>query len=196
MSLFPRWMTSELSPVLRLMDEYDRASRELSREAFKGVGGFQPRFDVRETKEAYELSGELPGIEQKDINIEWQGSDTLTISGRTEHRSERGTPPKGFIEGEDKNQSHQPTVEDEAGEGSSSQQKTAVATTGSKDVQKHDPAQGRYWIAERSVGEYSRSFSFPSPVDHDNVKASLKNGVLNIVVPKAKPTQPKKIQIE
>jgi HSP20 family molecular chaperone IbpA len=186
-------MTSEVSPVFRLIDEYDRATRELSREAFKGVGGFQPRFDVRETKEAYELSGELPGIEQKDINIEWQGSDTLTVSGRTEHRSERGTPPKGFVEGEDKS-SHQPTVEDEA-EGSNAQQSTQVATTGSKEVQKSS-SEGRYWITERSVGEYSRSFSFPTPVDHDAVKASLKNGVLSIVVPKAKPTQPKKITIE
>jgi HSP20 family molecular chaperone IbpA len=193
MSLFPRWASSDFSPVFRLVDEYDRAARELTHGALKGMGGFQPRFDVKETKEAYELHGELPGVEQKDVNIEWQGPETLSISGRTEHRSESGTPPKGFVEGEQK--SHQPTVEDEAEAESSKKPETEVATTGPKEVQKK-PEEGRYWITERSVGEYHRSFSFPAPVDHDNVKASLKNGVLNIIVPKAQRVTPKKITIE
>lgn len=180
------------------MDEYDRAARELTRDTLKGMGGFQPRFDVKETKEAYELQGELPGVEQKDINIEWQGPDTITISGRSEHRNERGAPPKGFVEGENaEEKSHQPTVEDEAEAEaeSSKKEETAVTTTASKDVQKK-PEDGRYWITERSVGEYHRSFSFPAPVDHDNVKASLKNGVLSIIVPKAKRLEPKKITVE
>lgn len=196
MSLFPRWASSDFSPVFRIVDECDRAARELSREVSKGMGGFQPRFDVKETKEAYELHGELPGIEQKDINIEWKEPDTLSISGRSEYRSESGQPPKGFVEGENKEkESHQPTVEDEAEAEGSKTQESAVATTGSQEVQKK-PEEGRYWISERSVGEYHRSFSFPAPVDHDNVKASLKNGVLSIVVPKAKRTQPKKVTIE
>lgn len=42
----------------------------------------------------------------------------------------------------------------------------------------------RYWVAERSVGELQRSFSFPRQVEVESVKASLEDGVLRIVVPK------------
>jgi len=200
MTLFPRWASADFAPVFRIMDEYDRATRELTREAFKGVGGFQPRFDVKETKEAYELQGDLPGLEQQDINIEWRAADTLAISGHIERRSERGTPPKAIEEPEvSKEKSHQPTVEDEPEtetEGSKTEE-TAVATPAtSQEVQKQPEEQSRYWVSERSVGEYHRSFTFPAPVDHDNVKASLKNGVLSVIVPKAKRHQPKKITIE
>ncbi|SMQ56465.1 unnamed protein product [Zymoseptoria tritici ST99CH_3D7] len=66
---------------------------------------FTWKFDVRETKDNYELHGELPGIDQKsidpkNINIEFSDAQTLTIKGRTEHHREEGTPPAGLIEGE------------------------------------------------------------------------------------------------
>jgi len=187
MSLFPRF--ADFTPMLRIMDEYDRAARELTREASQSLRNFHPKFDVKETKDAYELHGELPGVEQKDIEITWQDGNTLSVSGRVEHRSER---KQGFVEGEE-NKTKQPTVEDENTEG---KEDTAVTTTGSKEVQKKPEEEARYWITERSVGEFHRSFSFPSPVDHDNVKASLKNGVLTLLVPKASRTQPKRINIE
>ena len=199
MALFPRWASTDFAPVFRLMDEYDRATRELTREAFKGVGGFKPRFDVKETKDAYELHGDLPGIEQQDINIEWSTPDTLAISGRVERHSEKGTPPKVVEAAEaSEEKSHQPTVEDEPEAEGSKKEETAVATTETaQEVQKR-PEESKFWLSERSVGEYHRSFTFPAPVDHDSVKASLKNGVLSVVVPKAKPkrSQLKKITIE
>lgn len=177
--------------MFRIIDEYDRAARDLTRDATQGLRGFLPKFDVKETKESYELHGELPGVEQKDIDINWQDGNSLSISGHVEHRSER---KKGFVEGEDnKSKSKQPTVEDEKEGG---EKETAVTTTESKEVQKKSEDEGRYWITERSVGEFHRSFSFPSPVDHDNVKATLKNGVLTVIVPKARRTQPKRIAIE
>jgi hypothetical protein len=49
---------------------------------------------------------------------------------------------------------------------------------------------------ERSVGEFARSFSLPDPVDHENVKASMKNGILSIVVPKMQKSKTqKRVQI-
>jgi len=54
----------------------------------------------------------------------------------------------------------------------------------------------KYWVSERSVGEFRRDFSFPARIDQDAVKASLKNGVLSIVVPKAKAVKSKKVTIE
>lgn len=46
--------------------------------------------------------------------------------------------------------------------------------------------QGDYRILlnERLVGEFHRTFAFPAPVEEDNVRASMENGVVCIVVPK------------
>ncbi|KAF7712131.1 Uncharacterized protein PECH_004233 [Penicillium ucsense] len=52
-----------------------------------------------------------------------------------------------------------------------------------------DDAEGAWWCAERSTGEFRRSFSFPRPVDRDHVEAMLKNGVLYIQIPKAEQDQ-------
>jgi HSP20 family molecular chaperone IbpA len=56
--------------------------------------------------------------------------------------------------------------------------------------------ESKYWVSERSVGEFARTFSFPKPVDQENVKASLKNGIISIIVPKAAAPQSKRINIE
>lgn len=55
---------------------------------------------------------------------------------------------------------------------------------------------GKIWRSERKTGEFSRTFAFPQPVDQENVKATMKNGILNLSVPKMKkaPAQ-KKITI-
>ncbi|KAH9860664.1 hypothetical protein J1614_011996 [Plenodomus biglobosus] len=195
MSLFPRF-TQEFAPIFRLFDEYDRqAFRNLDRE-FQSARSFTPKFDVKETKDAYELHGELPGIEQKDINIEWTDNNTITISGRHEHVREEGQRPQGFIEGAaDGNEQKklQPKVEDDPADTSKNNK---VATQNQKsDVAKHNENQTRYWVSERSVGEFHRSFAFPARVDQDAVKASLKNGILSIVVPKSAAPQSKKVNI-
>lgn len=194
MSLFPRF-TQEFAPLFRLMDDYDRrVFRDIDRN-FREVRSFTPKFDVRELKDAYELHGEFPGIEQKDINIEWTDQNTLTISGRHESVKEEGTPPQGFIEeGKEGEQHHyeKPSVQEAPEQGEAS---TDVAKKEGQEVgQKID--EPKYWVSERSVGEFHRSFSFPQRVDQDNVKASLKNGILSILVPKAKAPQPRKINIE
>ncbi|RMZ74069.1 30 kDa heat shock [Pyrenophora seminiperda CCB06] len=196
MSLFPRF-TQEFAPIFRLFDEYDRqAFRNLDRE-FPNVKSFTPKFDVKETKESYELHGELPGVQQKDINIEWTDNNTLTISGRHEHVREEGQRPQGFIEhGENSDQKkigHQPTVEDDP-----SDPNTKVAKqSDKKEVSKQDESsKAKYWVSERSVGEFHRSFAFPARVDQDAVKASLRDGILSIVVPKAQAPQARKINIE
>ena len=70
-----------------------------------------------------------------------------------------------------------------------------MTTTDQKEVAKAEP-QHHYWVSERSVGEFARSFHFPNPVDHENVKASMKNGILRVVVPKTEKAKPqKRIQI-
>ncbi|CAO2648876.1 Nn.00g098250.m01.CDS01 [Neocucurbitaria sp. VM-36] len=202
MSLFPRF-TQEFAPIFRLFDEYDRqAFRGLDRQ-FNSIRSFTPKFDVKETKETYELHGELPGIDQKDINIEWTDSNTLTISGRHEHVREEGQRPQGFIENnaeasDQKKLEHQPTVEDEPAETAKNSKNTQVAKQPEQQqvTKQNEAPEAKYWVSERSVGEFHRSFAFPARIDQDAVKASLKNGILSIVVPKAQAPQSRKINIE
>jgi len=192
MSLFPRF-TQEFAPIFRLFDEYDRQAFRDFDHQIKSVRSFTPKFDVKETKDGYELHGELPGVEQKDINIEWTDNNTLTVSGRHEHVREEGERPQGFIENgeEHKKLEHQPTVEDEQPAAAQ------VAKQSSQEVSKSDESfKPKYWVSERSVGEFHRSFAFPSRVDQDAVKASLKNGILSVVIPKAQAPQSRKINIE
>jgi HSP20 family protein len=194
MSLFPylgREFGREFRPFLRIMDDYDRAARELSRDF--DVNTFTPKADVKEEKDSYSIHLEVPGIPQDRIAVEWQDSNTLTISGSTEHHRESGTRPAGFVEGETKEKEHQPTVEDEP-EASKS---TEVAPASKKEVAKPAESQAKYWVSERSYGSFSRSFSFPARVDQDAVKAKLNNGVLDITVPKmVKAAHKKSIAIE
>ena len=66
-----------------------------------------------------------------------------------------------------------------------------------KGERKHDENLGITWIRrERFTGEFSRTLQLKCSVDTEAVKASLKNGVLEIRLPKAADHQPKKIEIE
>lgn len=44
---------------------------------------FTPKFDVREIGSTYELQGELPGMEQKDLDIEFVDERTLVVRGKS-----------------------------------------------------------------------------------------------------------------
>jgi len=48
---------------------------------------------------------------------------------------------------------------------------------------------------ERAYGKFSRSFSLPSNVDADKVDATMKNGVLEVRLPKRESAKPKAITI-
>ena len=48
---------------------------------------------------------------------------------------------------------------------------------------------------ERSYGSFSRSFRLPDNVDGSKAKASFKDGVLEVRIPKTKATKQKKIPI-
>lgn len=49
---------------------------------------------------------------------------------------------------------------------------------------------------ERDSGIFNRSFRLPQKVDPSKVKASYKNGVLEIIVPRAPETKPRKVKIK
>lgn len=205
MAYFSSIPTGDFSSLFRLLDDYDSHRASTGHQSSSGgsrhaapVRSFAPKFDVRESKEAYELLGELPGIEQKDIHIEFSDSSTLTVKGRVERSDSYGSGGKisgRITDTEHGNQEYQkPTAEDE---GAADTKKDEDAN---KEVTKRDEGaqqpKYKYWVAERSVGEFHRSFNFPTRVDTDNVKAGLKNGILIITVKKAAEPQPKKINID
>ncbi|KAL7267658.1 hypothetical protein RUND412_009746 [Rhizina undulata] len=136
---------------------------------------FSPNFDVHETAHAYILEGELPGIEDKSkINIEFTDPQTLLVRGKIEKSYSRSY--------DDKN------PEEKKVEAGAKNETTEVITTGTTEAAVQN-AEGsgagtKYWVSERKVGEFQRSFSFPRSIDIDAVKASLEHGILKIVVPK------------
>jgi HSP20 family protein len=48
---------------------------------------------------------------------------------------------------------------------------------------------------ERSYGRFQRSFTLGVPVQHDQVRANYRDGVLEIVLPKSEATRPRKVQV-
>lgn len=59
-----------------------------------------------------------------------------------------------------------------------------------------EESKDKYLRVERAYGPFSRSFSIGVPVQADKVKATYRDGVLEIVVPKAEEVKPKKIEIK
>ncbi|EAQ91609.1 hypothetical protein CHGG_03544 [Chaetomium globosum CBS 148.51] len=223
-------------PLFRLLSDFDNYSQEgrgvsispapasrqqRVKQARPQPITVHPRFDVRETEEAYELHGELPGLERENISIEFPEHQTIVISGSVERNyasdatkdnatHEEPTPSEAETETEKpRRNSHQATVEDDPED-----ENTPASSRDSSpwmDVAKpvaraaaeettQTPAQtpkdqSKYWLRERSVGRFSRTITFPARIDEDNATATLKNGILSITVPKAKVSTPTRIQI-
>lgn len=61
--------------------------------AFGGAGG--PRMDVKETETGIEITAELPGVDEKDVEVELS-DDVLTIRGEKKVEKEDGDKEKGY----------------------------------------------------------------------------------------------------
>ena len=55
--------------------------------------------------------------------------------------------------------------------------------------------EGGFRSVERRYGRFERSFALPRTVDPTRIKASVENGILTIVLPKAEESKPRRIQI-
>lgn len=56
-------------------------------------------------------------------------------------------------------------------------------------------AKGSIHRQERGVGEFTRTITLPVEIDAEKVEATLKNGVLTVVLPKADPAKARKIAV-
>jgi len=59
-----------------------------------------------------------------------------------------------------------------------------------------DTPDENYIQIERPYGTFRRTFSIPRTIDHEGIKASCKDGVLRVILPRKPETQPKQIVIE
>ncbi|TQV95775.1 heat shock protein [Cordyceps javanica] len=237
-AFFPRTVyntEASFTPLFRLLDDFDSYSRQCqpasnssSRQCKKqqqqqqhfrkpAVSHWQPKFDVRETSSAYELHGELPGLNKNDVSIEFTEPQTLVVRGKVERTYTAGTSPNAEAAApapaveesqpgeEPAAPSHKATVADEDDasiqeengfEVVSETSNTAPATPETEAATVATPVdKSKYWLTERSVGEFARSFSFPSRVDQDSVTAAFQDGILSISVPKAKKHETIRISI-
>ncbi|KAI1810544.1 HSP20-like chaperone [Poronia punctata] len=212
---------STFNTLVRFIDDWDRhAKMSQTRGGQQGqqqrqpsrsnsLLTYTPRFDVMETPESFELHGELPGVDKNNVSIEFTEPQTIVIKGSSERTYSAGTKPGNLLDtsmsgaitleshdDEHASGSHQPTVEDD-NEGNES---TTVTHNRNKpesqeQQQQQQKPKGKYWVYEREIGSFQRTFSFSSRVDQDNVHAKLENGILHVTVPKAKKPESRRIAI-
>ena len=65
---------------------------------------------------------------------------------------------------------------------------------GERKLEKEEKKEN-YLRVERSYGSFTRSFTLPSTVDPDKVKAEFKNGLLRIAIPKREESKPRAIKV-
>lgn len=199
----------EVAPLFSLFDD---AFAEVTRASRYARKQWNPRFDIKETKESYHVDAEIPGVDPKDVSVEFVDEHTLSIKGRSQRHVEDGNKTveaAPIQEGTatptseaDSVKSHQATVEDEEPANASTARQAIEAGKSAENEKPQEVAkteekpQAQYWFSERHVGTFQRQFAFPSRVNQEQVKASLKNGLLSIVVPKAAAPESRRINIE
>ncbi|KAI9923517.1 hypothetical protein ASPWEDRAFT_130791 [Aspergillus wentii DTO 134E9] len=200
MAFLPR-LGGDFTPLFHLLDDYDAHRSTCPKSQLRAVRSFVPKFDVRELDHEYHLDGELPGVDQNDIEIEFTDPSTLVIKGRAERNY--GNTNSDVIDKQSeetfddapRTKPHQPTVED-ADESVTTTPASTPVESSNKPVAKTSSPAYKYWVSERSIGEFHRTFAFPTRIDQDLVKASLRNGILSVVVPKEPAPKLKKIRVE
>ena len=135
---------------------------------------YSPDVDVLETKNAYTISMDLPGMTEKDVDISLK-EGILTIAS-VSHT---------VAEGNSENTENKEVAE--AKEGDNAEDNNAEDTSAEdKPI---------YLIRERHAMSFARSFKLPRDTDHSAISASFKNGVLEVSIPRKEAEQPKRIAI-
>lgn len=197
----PSYLSPEASIFRQILTELDQPIQKAACHPHRPAETFTPRFDITETSESYDLYGELPGVSQDDLSIEFSDAQTIVVKGKTRRALTTDTPTQPEqtpIEKKGKGKevdtasvkSHNPTVEDEYDDVDTP---VTTTTTAPEPKQTHTNTtataapkpEPKFWVTERKVGGFARSFTFSQRIEPDFVSADLKNGVLHVVVPKS-----------
>jgi len=206
MAVFQRSLYGEdptFTNLFRMLDDFANYSRETQESQSNNTRHVNqrliiPKFDMRETEKTYELHGELPGIDREHLQIEFTEPQTISIRGRVERNYTAGTPPStsavedthtgGAITGG--------TEADHKNTDAVKEKKTTSTAVNLPERSETPKKQDRYWHQERSIGEFHRTFNFPTSVDESAVKATLDKGILHVTIPKAAKPTARRINIE
>jgi len=180
--------------ILRMLDQFENSvsgsSGGMQSSGSGNVRAFSPSFDVHETEHEYVLEGELPGLtDKKDVSIEFTDDKTILVHGRIERSHTIYRDSHGNV------QTIEQGEEQKKIEGGSEDKQGRDNEEKEKEKEKDKKSGLKCWLSERSVGEFSRSFSFPTTVDVDRVKASLANGILKVAVPKLEKKVSRRIEV-
>ena len=72
---------------------------------------------------------------------------------------------------------------------------SVLSIRGEKRSEREEKKDKSHWI-ERSYGSFSRSFTLPPTAHSEKLRASFKDGVLSIEIPKAEEVKPRQIAIQ
>jgi HSP20 family protein len=103
-----------------------------------------PEGDLWETKDEVVVALDVPGMNEKDVNVSIAG-DLLTVKGERRHQQE---------------------VNDDG-----------------------------FHRLERAYGKFERAIKLPLPVEADKVRATYRDGVLTVTLPKAEQVRAKEIKV-
>lgn len=189
------------SSLFRMLDDFDKyaqsafnADSALFPSAARGA--FSPKFDITEHEKHYLLQGELPGVPQENIIIEFTDPQTMVIRGHAEHVRTEGDPSMAPASMRLEGAKEQGKIESSNAEGKQPEGETTMVKQDEKKESNNKKPKAKYWLSERSFGEFSRVFNFPAGVNQDGVEAKLEHGVLNIMVPKVEKKGSKRIEIK
>ena len=155
-----------------MFNDLERATAALPGNALSSAGSFAPRVRLIEEGPAYHLEAEVPGFNKESLSIDFPDTQVLRLCGQ-----------------------YTATVCDEPPKMESQTQSTAASFAEDTSKQLSDK-RAKVWHNERISRSFQRFVSLPSPVNADAVKASLKDGVLSVVLPKLeRTTESKKIEI-
>ncbi|SRR6201994_3172331 len=82
----PRLWSQELDPFRMMRREMENAFRALDQRPTPGIGAGVPAISVAETNDAFEVTAELPGVDEKDISVSLEDNQ-LVISGEKKAES-------------------------------------------------------------------------------------------------------------
>lgn len=73
--------------------------------------------------------------------------------------------------------------------------KDNVLTLGGERSESKEIKEDKYYRKERTFGSFHRAFSLPAAINPDTIKATFRDGILEIEIPKPEEQKPKQVKI-
>lgn len=144
-----------------------REKSELTTEGTRPVPVFRPDVDILEQSDAFVIHADMPGANEDTVDIRLDNG-VLTLEGRLVSEEVDVTPSEDG---------------GEAADGMEASAEPSAPTP----VVRH---------AEYRVGSYRREFRLSKDIDASAVSARMKDGVLELRLPKTAEMQPRRIAVE